>query len=482
MNNAFQYSRFDNFLIELTKEFPQSAICTNDGTPLHIRFLNLADIGTLPQAASQTHKYLNLKDGEIAICNDPYSGGSTLCSITLVMAVKFSQKKSETILICLRVPFKPRVSLSQSLDEEGLRIPPMPICVNGKLNTDMIAAMCGHPLCPHNFQTILQQNIEKLQHLHDKTMMFTKELQLDWSKAALKGFLDFSKKRFHQALSDMSIGEAAIECSVSSGENIKLRTVSTGEKIIFDFSGTTPSKTLALTDSATLGACIGPLLTTFDQLVPLNEGLFECIELIAPKGTLVNADYPSAVFRGMTDGTTVIANLITRSLGMIDEQQKMAVHGYSLCSFELDFGDQYFFETVEPGTAANAQFHGQSGVSLWKRNNLNPRLEEIENIFPLEIKSYTIRSNSGGSGLKRGGDGISKSIKVLKPAQFKWAINEPFEHPQGVEGGKMAYAAEAYIIRKGGKKEPLEKMGQLKLEPGDIIIMSSSGGGGYGAQ
>lgn len=485
-NRFFSCALLDQIFQNCLRHFNNAALVDGDGQALFIKYQSLTDIGTYPAATSICNQYVKLRDGEIMILNDPYSGGSILTTMTLVMAIDipFGPRKIDVsqIFLATRVAFKPKTINSESVEQEGIRIPPTPIYQNGELNQQFLQIISEHPQCPQHFAEYMQKTVQDL-HLASKRLKNDLEISgIKLSKKQISEFHNTSEERSRNEISEITIGEAFTEVPLGvANEKLCLKIEVREEKILFDFTKTTSSKNLHLTDSAVIGACAGALFATLPLNLTINAGSLRCLEVVTPKGSMVNAKYPEPVFLGLTDGVALVASTVIQLLGRIDPRRKMAQSGFSQCAIEIDFSKQsHFFDFIESGVAASEDRNGISGFDLWKRSHLSPSIEAIEERLPLRILSTGYRQNSGGSGHREGGEGITRIIEILEDGTLSWAISPPKTKPEGAMGGKAANPAEIYIQEKGSSKEKLDLRGSRPLKAFDHIILNSAGGGGFG--
>lgn len=486
MNRYFSAALLDQIFESCLSVFHNAALVDADGQPLYIKYQNLTDIGTYPAATVTSNKYIKLADGEIMILNDPYSGGSILSTMTLIMAVDipFGTRKMDVTQVYLstRVSFKPKIINSETVELEGIRIPPTPVYQDGEMNQQFLQIINEHPQCPEYFSDYIQSAVQRLNQARQRLKSDLQLSKIKLSKKALAEFHSTAEERARNVVSEMTIGEALTEISLGgTNEKLCLKIEVLEDKVIFDFTKTTPSKNLHLTDSAVIGACAGALLSTLTTDLPMNAGAMRCLDVITPKGSMVDAKYPEPVFLGLTDGVALVASTVIQLVGEIDQRRKMAQSGFSQCSIEVDFNkDSHYFEYLESGVAATEDRHGLPGFDLWKRSHLNPSVEATEENLPVRVLSTGYRQNSGGSGHKRGGDGVTRIIELLEDGQLTWAISPPRTKPEGAMGGKSASPAEIFIQSPGSSKEKLDLAGTRKVSAKDHIIMNSAGGGGFG--
>lgn len=485
MLSASLFNLWQTVIDRILEPFPSAALVTPDGELLVSRYQSLADIGTLPVAALTCHQYFQVKPDDVIIINDPYSGGSLLSSINLVTGIHFdgaaSKNAASEALLVVRLPFKPRVTIASSVESEGVRIPPTPLVHQGVLNTQILDAICGHPMAPRDLYAGLNRGLDWLKAAAAEMGRLKALTGSSLTKKHAREWLQLAQNQFQNLLGDLAVGNARGEVQVSPKSKLALAVEIRDHKVAFNFTGSGQPDRYALSDAATMGSCVGALAAALNADVPLNSGILRAVEVIAPLGSLVHARYPSPVFMGFTDGTALVAGLVVRLLGQIDRKLQMAQSGFGQCALEIDFGEgRYFYDDLEPGAAAGKDRRGADALDIWRRSHLQRSIESIERMYPLRVVSAAIRAQSGGSGLTGGGDGQTKVFEVQAPATLRWNISRGVLKPEGAAGGKAAIGAEILYQKPGRDKQPLADQGELSLEPGDQVIVHSAGGGGYG--
>jgi N-methylhydantoinase B len=441
--SASVFNLWQSLLEKILEPFPSAALVTPEGELLVAKYQSLADIGTLPAAALTCHQYFQLKTGDVIVINDPYSGGTLLSSVNLVAGVHFDGSlpvgSTPEALIVVRIPFKPRVIVAQSVENEGVRIPPTPLVSGGVLNEQVLSAIAAHPMAPPVLRAGLERGLLWLQEASAEIGRMKALSGISLNKRIAKDWLQSAQVRFQALLHDLSQGSAKAEVALSPRSKLALMIEIKDNRISFNFTGSGVPDRYALSDAATLGACVGALAAAMNVDIPLNGGILRSVDVIAPLGSVVHARYPSPVFMGFTDGTSVVAGLVLRLLGQIDKKLSMAQNGLGQCAFELDFGDgRFFYDDLEPGAAATRDRRGSDALDLWRRTHLQRSIETIEKMYPMRIRSVAIRSQSGGSGLLVGGDGQTKVIELLAPARLRWNLSRGILKAEGVQGGKAA--------------------------------------------
>lgn len=479
---SWKSQQFQKLIENIFPPAISGCVLTPEGTPLHLQYAHLADIGTLPLAGRITNQYLQLKPGQVAIMNDPYSGGTLLSTVTLVTGVALTARapqKTDAIL-AYRFPLRPHLKFAGTVDEEGLRIPPTPIAEGDDVNKSLLRIMAEHPLAPQN---LYERTLAAINEVHAIAKGFADGFEiydLNFSKSLTQNYLAESHKVMKSMLSELPLGDARVQSTLKDETRIRVHVDLTGDKVLMDFTGTSASPSMNLTDSATFGACFGALVSLFDQALPINAGSFQILEVRTPSGTMLNAKYPAPTFLGMSDGVALTANMVLRAFGQVIPKKQVAPTHPGQCALDIEFDSGlHFFDTVAPGVGASADARGEDGMHFWIRSPLQASVEEIEKRFPLRVTTIAIRASSGAKGQNRGGDGLAKTFELMAPAQVRWALG-PMMKLDGAEGGAAGAEPEIIFTKKDGTKERGGSHGSRRLEPGDLITIHSGGGSAFG--
>ena len=480
MNLSFYPLRHS--LQTLLSSFDSGALLTAEGEILHLKYETLADIGTLGAAASTVMKYFPLEMGDVVLLNDPYSGGTTLSTMTLVTPLCLKHPSIPNLFLAVRIGFKPHFVISNKLEEEGLRIPPTPLTQKFQLNQAVLEAISSHPLCPVGFRERMSEITTKLFHHVDVFSKWMEKRPELYNKNLLKNYIKESHDRILHILSELPHGEIKTETNLENGEVIKLKLELQSDTLRLDFSGTSTSNRVCLTDSSTFGACMGALAAFLEHDIPMNTGLFSILDLATPLGCLLNAKYPSPTFKGMTEGTSLVALTVLNALMSLSPKNKMSLSAVAPTMIGFEFGTGLrFFDSLPGGLGASVNSDGVDALQFWVRNRLQPSVEEIERRFPLIIRKMSLRAGSGGKGQHRGGNGIACEYELLDSAKFSWSLGQRKHTPAGSHGAQNGHPGEITLISADGNKviiAPSE--GTLILQKGDRLVVHSAGGGGYG--
>ncbi len=211
-----------------------------------------------------------------------------------------------------------------------------------------------------------------------------------------------------------------------------------------------------------------------DDAIPLNEGCLKPLELIAPEGTMLNPRPGAAVAGGNVETSQVIVDCLMGALGVMAAAQGTMNN--------LTFGDarRQYYETICGGAGAGPGFAGASAVHTHMTNSRLTDPEVIEWRFPVLVDGFAIRRGSGGAGKWQGGDGVVRRLMFREPMDAAILSNRRRVAPFGLDGGEPGKTGRNAVERKDGRVEELSGTARATMAPGDILVIETPGGGGYG--
>ena len=266
---------------------------------------------------------------------------------------------------------------------------------------------------------------------------------------------------------------------LDSGAEIKvaIRVDKASRSAVIDFTGTSDqdemnyNAPLAVTKAAVLYV----FRTLVDDDIPLNEGCLKPLQVVAPEGSMINAQYPAAVIAGNTEVSQSITDTLYGALGVIAGSQGTVnnfVYG----------NDQYQnYETICGGTGAGPDFDGASAVHCHMTNTLMTDPEVLEWRYPVRLEAFRIRPGSGGRGRHSGGDGIVRRLRFLEPMTTTVLTSHRITRPFGVDGGEEGAPGRNAVERADGRVDELRGNDETEMAEGDIFVMETPGGGGFNA-
>ena len=217
-----------------------------------------------------------------------------------------------------------------------------------------------------------------------------------------------------------------------------------------------------------------------------SAGLIEPIEVIAPEGTIVNANPPASVAGGNVETSQRIVDTVFRALAQaipdrIPAASQGTMNNLTIGGIDPRTGREFsYYETVAGGMGARPTLDGMSATHTHMTNSLNTPAEALEYAYPLRVREYRIRKGSGGKGKQKGGDGAIREIETLAHARMSLLSDRRKRAPYGLHGGKDGERGRAFIIRRDGRREELNSKGSWQLEAGDRVRIETPSGGGFG--
>jgi 5-oxoprolinase (ATP-hydrolysing) len=243
-----------------------------------------------------------------------------------------------------------------------------------------------------------------------------------------------------------------------------------------DFTGT--SAQLSSNFNAPSAVCHAAVLYVFRTLVnddiPMNQGCLKPINIIIPEGSMLNPQHPAAVVAGNVETSQWITNALYGALGIVGAAQG------SMNNFTFGNEQYQYYETISGGTGAGPDFDGASAVQSHMTNSRLTDPEVLEWRFPVRVDNFSIRQGSGGKGQYQGGNGVIRRIAFLQSMNAAILSSHRRTPPFGIAGGQPGQVGRNYVERHNGQIDELQATEQTPMEAGDIMVIATPGGGGYG--
>ncbi|MEC7661890.1 MAG: hydantoinase B/oxoprolinase family protein [Pseudomonadota bacterium] len=461
--------------------------------------IQLGSITHTFKACLEYHPLDTLCEGDFLINNDPYSGGQHLPDIFLFTPV-FLEKE----LIGVTATVVHHIDLgggapglnpnAGDVHEEGITFPPSKYTVEKdwmggpferlvRANVRMPEATIG------DLNAQFAANAVGAERLRDLCRKFSSEI----ISVAMNEMLDYSERRIRTAISKAPDGEYFGEAHLDDdGINnvpvpIKVQLSIKGDTLNIDFEGTAEqvksnmNSPFASSVSSAI-ACVKSVLT--DPDIPFNEGAERAINVKIPYGSILNPR-PRAPVRARLLPSYRVVNAVMKALGEAVPGRVIAP-GFdttSVCCLSHKSADGYniYLEIFGGGFGAGPNYDGCDAVDSMLSNCSNIPIESMESDYPFfRVEDYSLRSSSGGNGKFRGGMGFQKTYKILSDDVTFATYGDRFRiAPEGVLGGGAGAQAETFVER-GGQVIQLESKQQFVLHEGDILVVRTGGGGGYG--
>jgi N-methylhydantoinase B len=454
-------------------------------------------LGSMSSSVKEVLKVGELKEGDIYILNDPYRGGTHLPDITLV-APFFYRGELLFILACRAhhsdvggiTPGS--MPLSTDIFQEGLIIPPVKLLSEGKLNSDLLNLITSNVRTPREREGDLRAQIMALETGKRRLSRLVGEMGQKGVLEASEQLLAYTERFMRATLKNIPDGEYSFEDYLEDdglGREriaIRVRINIEGDSALVDFSRTDPQSTGPVNSvrSVTTAAVYYCFRALLPEEVPTNDGCFRPIEIKTKKGTVVDALFPCAVSAGNVETSQRIVDVVLGALAqalpdIIPSASQGTMNNLAIGGESKKFGSWSYYETIGGGMGAWKGGEGESAVHSHMTNTMNTPVEALEHSYPIRVTEYSVRRGSGGSGKKRGGDGIIREILLLEPARVSLISERRKLSPYGLFGGKGGKPGLNLVIE-GNETKAMPSKFTAKLGAGTKIRIETPGGGGYG--
>ncbi|CAF0939712.1 unnamed protein product [Didymodactylos carnosus] len=390
----------------------------------------------------------NLNDGDVILTNHPAAGGSHLPDFTVITPVFHAENGTPVFFVASR---------GHHADIGGLT-PELTDCLNepGKLPN-----CSGTRTLMHNIADLKAQIAANFK---------------DNAETAVRDLLKTVAKKLPEAVDNCLKAKDFMD----DGSEIQLCVKIDPDKLTakFDFTGTSEQVLYNWNTprAITYSAIIYCLRAMIGHDIPLNQGCMKPVEVVLPKGSLLDPSEDAAVVGG---------NVLT-SQRLVD----VILHAFHCCAASqgcmnnITWGDEKasYYETVAGGAGAGPKWHGRSGVHTHMTNTRITDPEILEKRYPVVLLKFCLRKNSGGNGAYNGGDGVERQILFRKKLTLSVLTERRSHRPYGLNGGESGQCGKNTLKRADGRLINMGGKSSVPVEPGDCFILLTPGGGGFGTK
>ncbi len=434
----------------------------------------------------------SIRPGDAYAVNDPYHGGTHLPDVTVVTPVFGSSgtgEESELLFFVASRGHHAEIggmapgsmpARSRRIDEEGVLFDNWLLVQDGRLREEETRGLLTGGRYPsRNPETNLadlRAQIAANRKGVDEVLRMIEHFGLDVVRAYMRHVQDNAEESVRRVIDALSDGSFRYE--TDSGAVICARvTVDHGERsATLDFTGTSPQ--LDTNFNAPLSVTTAAVLYVFRTLVadeiPLNDGCLRPLRIHVPAGSMLAPVRPAAVVAGNVETSQAVVGCLCAAMGVQAEG--------SGTMNNLSFGNDrhQYYETIGSGSGAGPGFEGASVVQTHMTNSRLTDPEVLEWRHPVLVEEFTVRHGSGGDGRWRGGDGAVRRLAFHEPMTVSILSSHRRVPPYGMAGGSPGALGSARVERADGTVEHLSGSDSAPLRPGDVLVIETPGGGGYG--
>ncbi len=429
-----------------------------------------------------------MKPGDVYALNAPYNGGTHLPDITVITPVFDEAGKALLFYVGSRGHHADIGGItpgsmppgSTTVEEEGVLIDNFQLVREGSLREkEMLALLTDGPYPARN----PSQNMADLAAQIAANEKGAQELRkmaghfgLDVVWAYMGHVQDNAEESVRRVLDVLKNGSFTSDMDNGARIKVKISIQAKSRRAKIDFTGT--SKQTTNNFNAPAAVCKAAVLYVFRTLVdddiPLNGGCLKPLDIVIPKGSMLNPRYPAAVVAGNVETSQFVTDALYGALGVLAAAQG------SMNNFTFGNEAYQYYETICGGSGAGPDFDGTDAVQTHMTNSRLTDPEVLEWRFPVLLESFSIRHGSGGQGRHRGGNGVVRRIRFLEPMTAAILSEHRKVPPHGLKGGEPGQVGVNRIERAGGRIEELGPTDSAQMNAGDVFVIETPGGGGFG--
>ncbi len=429
-----------------------------------------------------------IRAGDIYMLNAPHAGGTHLPDITVIAPVILDGETTPAFFTAARGHHADIGGItpgsmppnSRTVEDEGVLIENFLLVRDGVLLETETRALLASGKYPARD---IDRNIADLKAQIAACVRGADELKRlvahygrDGVAAYMRHVQDNAEEQIRRVIDRLAPG--AIDVAMDNGAHIRVRITPdhAARRVRVDFTGTSAqldgnfNAPLAITRAAVLYV----FRTLVDDDIPLNEGCLKPIDIIVPEGSLLNPARGAAVVAGNVETSQIVVDALYGALGALAASQG------TMNNFTFGDDARQYYETIAGGSGAGATFDGAAAVQTHMTNSRLTDPEVLEARFPVLVESFAVRRGSGGSGAHRGGDGAVRRIRFRAPMTAAILSNRRATAPFGVASGGNGQAGVNRVERANGVVETLGATAETQMEIGDVFVIETPGGGGFG--
>ncbi|MFC5374133.1 hydantoinase B/oxoprolinase family protein [Brevundimonas faecalis] len=466
-----------------------SLIANAPHIPVHLGSMG-ESIRTVIASRGDAKDGRGMKAGDVYMLNAPYNGGTHLPDITVIMPVFLDNDAEPAFFVAARghhadvggITPGSMPADSRTVDDEGVLIDDFLLIDAGKLReTETRALFASGPWPSRNVDqnlSDLKAQVAACTRGAQELIRMTGEFGRDVVIAYMGHVQDNAEEAVRRAVAALKPGAFAYEMDDGAVIRVRIDVDAQARSAVVDFTGT--SDQLPTNFNAPLSIARAATLYVFrtlvDDAIPLNEGCLKPIELIVPEGSMLNPRYPAAVVAGNVETSQAVVDALYGALGVLASSQGTMNN--------FTFGDEtrQYYETIAGGSGAGPDFDGTAAVQTHMTNSRLTDPEVLETRFPVLLEEFSIRRGSGGEGRHGGGDGAVRRVRFLEPMTASILSNHRRVAPFGVAGGEPGAVGVNRVERTDGSVEALGATAEVAMSPGDVFVIETPGGGGFGAK
>jgi 5-oxoprolinase (ATP-hydrolysing) len=431
----------------------------------------------------------DMRRGDVFVLNDPYHGGTHLPDVTVVTPTYLDTADARPSFYVASRGHHADIGgatpgsmppFSTDIEDEGVLFDNFLLVRDGALQERALRAQLASGRYParNPDQTIadlraqIAANEKGVQELYAMVAQFGRATVA----AYMQHVQDNAEESVRRVITALKDGQFRLELDNGACIAVKVSVDGAARSAVIDFSGTSAQlpNNFNAPKAVTMAAVLYVFRTLVDDDIPLNAGCLKPLQVIVPAGCMLNPNPPAAVVAGNVETSMCVTNALYGALGV------MAAGQCTMNNFTFGDAAHQYYETISGGSGAGDGFAGTAVVQTHMTNSRLTDPEVLEFRFPVRLDSYALRAGSGGAGRWRGGDGGVRRLRFLAPMTASILSNGRRVPAFGLAGGAPGALGINRVERADGRVERLDHIGQVEMAPGDVFVIETPGGGGYG--
>ncbi|WP_353929526.1 hydantoinase B/oxoprolinase family protein [Okeanomitos corallinicola TIOX110] len=429
-----------------------------------------------------------IKPGNVYLSNNPYNGGTHLPDVTAITPI-FDTENTQIIFYVASRGHQADIGgitpgsmppHSTTILEEGIIFDNFLLVKEGEFQEVSVREhLLNHPYPSRNpdqniadFKAQIAANNRGMQEL----LKMVNQYRLETVQLYMQFVQDNAEESVRRAIDVLKDGAFSYEMDNGAKiqVSVKINKENRSAKINFTGTSTQLNSNFNAPKAVTQAAVLYVFRTLVNDNIPLNAGCLKPLEIVIPEGSMLNPIYPAAVVAGNVETSQTIVDALYGALGVMSASQGTMNN--------FTFGNQkyQYYETICGGSGAGIDFDGTDTVHTHMTNSLLTDPEVLETRYPVMVESFSLRENSGGKGKYSGGDGVVRRIKFLEPMTANILSGHRVVPPFGLNGGKPGKVGKNWIQRENCTQEIVGSTATVEMQSGDIFVIETPGGGGFG--
>jgi 5-oxoprolinase (ATP-hydrolysing) len=455
--------------------------------PVHLGSMG-ESIAAVVRSRGDARDGRGLRRGDVYMLNAPYNGGTHLPDITVILPVFLEDDAAPAFFVAARGHHSDVGGItpgsmppnSRSVEEEGVLIDDFLLIDEGELREAETRTLFGSGAWPSRN---VEMNLADLKSQVAACARGAEELErmvAEFGRETVEAYMghvqDNAEEAVRRVLADFGGGEFALEMDDGAIIRVRISVNAETRSARVDFTGTSDQRPTNFNAprSITRAAVMYVFRTLVDDAIPLNEGCLKPISLIVPEGSMLSPVYPAAVVAGNVETSQAVVDALYGALGVLAASQG------TMNNFTFGDATRQYYETIAGGSGAGPGFDGAPAVQTHMTNSRLTDPEVLETRFPVLLEGFSIRHGSGGGGASTGGNGAVRRVRFLEPMTAGILSNRRRVPPFGAVGGDPGQVGTNRVERADGTVEALGATAEVEMAPGDVFVIETPGGGGYG--